>query len=175
MNKRQFLSLAAFGLGTLSGGLPTMARDAKRVEDAGTLFRWSHKDGHLIGQLSAPTDGWIAVGFNNAPTLSNTRFVIAVTSGNSVRAEEHIALVPDHRKVMELDLTPALSNVIGRYEQNRSHLNFSLPHQLRNRTESHQPAVSLSPGSMVHLMLAWSRAPEFDHHSAWRKHFKITL
>ncbi|MFK8032602.1 MAG: hypothetical protein AB8B94_00540 [Hyphomicrobiales bacterium] len=175
MNKRQFLSLAAFGLGTLSDGLPTMASNAMQVEDAGTRFQWYHKDGQLIGKLSAPTDGWIAVGFNDAPTLRNTRFVIAVTAGSSVRAEEHIALVPDHRQVTELGFASALMMVSGSYENGRSHLSFSLLHQIQNQMGTGQPALSLSPGSKVHLMLAWSRAPEFNHHSAWRKHFNITL
>lgn len=179
MNKRQFLSLAAFGLGTLSGRTSTMASALKRVEDAGTLFEWSHADGHLKCQLCAPTNGWIAVGFNNAATLRNTRFVIAVTSSTNLRAEEHIALVPDHKNVTELGLAPALRDVSGYSKDGRSHLSFSLPHLITGngkiQDKTHHPASSLSPGSPVHLMLAWSHAPEFDHHSAWRKHFDITL
>lgn len=175
MNKRQFLSLAAFGLGTLSGNIPTMARNAKKVETAGTLFEWSHMDGRLHGQLSAPTDGWIAVGFNNKPSLRNTRFVIAVTSGKSVYAEEHIALVPQHKNVTELGFPETLADVSGFYQQSRSHLSFSLPHQISAHTQSRQHALSLAAKSNVHLMLAWSRAPNFEHHSAWRKHFNITL
>lgn len=175
MNKRQFLSLAAFGLGTLSGNLPTMARNAKKVETAGTLFEWSHMEGRLHGQLSAPTDGWIAVGFNNKPRLRDTRFVIAVTSGKSVYAKEHIALVPQHKNVTEMDLPETLADVSGFFQESRSHLSFSLPHQIPNHTQNRQHTLSLAPGSNVHLMLAWSRAPEFNHHSAWRKHFNITL
>lgn len=175
MNKRQFLSLAAFGLGTLSGGLSTTANDTRQLQEAGTQFRWSHKDNRLTGHLSAPTTGWIAVGFNADATLRNTRFIIAHISGTHVRAEEHIALVPGHRDVVELGLTPTLSDIRGIYDKNLSHLRFSLPHYIPGNADPDLPALSLSPGSQVHLMLAWSHAPEFEHHSAWRKHFNITL
>lgn len=184
MNKRQFLSLATFGLGTLVGSPGTLASTppgtpkisdrsgtpVRSVTNDGVKFSWSHHNTTLIGTLSAPTSGWIAVGFNAEPGLRNTRFIIAATSVSPIRAEEHIARVPDHKSVAELGLVPALQNTSGTFANGRSHLEFQISQQIAG-----SPALSLAPGSRVHVMLAWSQAIAFDHHSAWRKHFPLTL
>lgn len=175
MNKRQFLSLATFGLGTLIGAPASLAatnpaNSARSVTQDGVTFSWCHDNTFLTGTLSAPTKGWIAVGFNEAPGLKNTRFIIAATSLFPIRAEEHIARVPDHKTVTELGLKPAMKLIRGSYADGRSHLEFQIPQRIADR-----PALSLAPGSRVHVMLAWSQAIAFDHHSAWRKHFPLTL
>lgn len=175
MNKRQFLSLATFGLGTLIGAPISRAATgpampARSVTQDDVTFSWRHDNTSLIGTLSAPTKGWIAVGFNEKPELKNTRFIMAATSLAPIRAEEHIARVPDHTSVTELGLKPALKLAQGSYADGRSHLEFQISQKITGR-----PALSLAPGSRVHVMLAWSQAVAFDHHSAWRKHFPLTL
>lgn len=175
MNKRQFLSLATFGLGTLikaPAALATTssAKPARSVTQDGVTFSWCHDNTSLIGKLSAPTNGWIAIGFNEEPGLKNTRFIMAATSLTPIRAEEHVAHIPDHKTVTDLGLDPALQKVSGSYANGRSHLAFQMSQTIAGR-----PALSLAPGSRVHVMLAWSQAVAFDHHSAWRKHFPLTL
>lgn len=174
MNKRQFLSLATFGLGTLirsSASLATNMQEtpARSVNHDGVVFSWRHQNLALIGTLRAPTSGWIAVGFNENPGLRNTRFIIAATSVSPIRIAEHLARVPDHKNVRELGLAPALQQASGAYSNGHSCLEFQMSQQFSNR-----PTLSLAPGSRVHVMLAWSQAVAFDHHSAWRKHFPLT-
>lgn len=167
MKRRYFLAMA----GTIVFG--TMARteaSPRQISADGVTFEWHHKNGRLFGTLSAPTSGWIAVGFNNQEKLSGTRFVIAAVSQNDVHAEEHIAVVPNHPKVQDMGLAPGLSDLLGALQIGQSKLWFSLPHRF---SDTENPV--LEPGHKTFLMLAWSRAPEFDHHSAWRKHFPVIL
>lgn len=175
MNKRQFLSLATISVGTLVGtpvSLASNTQGSKRqsMTRDGVKFSWRHHHDTLIGTLSAPTSGWLAVGFNESPGLRNTRFIIAVTSTSPITAEEHLAGVADHKNVTELGLEPALQTAHGSYIDGRSHLEFQMSHKFADR-----PALSLAPGTRVQVMLAWSLATAFDHHSAWRKHFPLTL
>lgn len=175
MNKRQFLSLATISIGTLVGTPAALASNTHRRQRQSIIrddvkFSWRHHHNTLIGSLSAPTSGWLAVGFNELPGLRNTRFIIAVTSISPITAEEHLASVPDHKNVTELGLEPALQTAHGSYIDGRSHLEFQMSHKFADR-----PALSLAPGSRVQVMLAWSQATAFDHHSAWRKHFPLTL
>ena len=174
MNKRQFLQgtlMVASGLTASSSSLPAIAEEqARRIIDDHVEFSWKHKADRLFGELSAPTAGWIAVGFNERRTLKGTRFVIAAVSTSPIRAEEHIALVPDHRNVSALGLPPALDHVSGSYSQGLSRLEFSLPHQFPEH-----PALQLAPGASPHLMLAWSQDADFTHHSAWRRHYDVQL
>lgn len=173
MNKRNFINMAF----ALVGGFPMFAHqraalsdDRRTIADDGVTFTWHHQAGRLRGTLSAPSPGWIAVGFNEARSLRNTWFVIASVASKPMRVEEHIALVPDHRKIADLGITPSIDHVSGFYREGRSQLEFSLPHALPKR-----PALRLAPGTKSHMMLAWSRAPEFDHHSAWRRHYDVEL
>ncbi len=140
------------------------------LTQGGMTFRWDHSKDRLHGMLRAQTKGWIAVGFNERPELAGTRFVIAAPSVTPLVADEHIALVPNHAEISTLGLSRAVSDVWGRYAGGWSELSFSLPHVFADR-----PALRLNGGEDVHLMLAWSRAPEFDHHSAWRGQFRTRL
>ncbi len=174
MTKREFLktSMAALGGAALSRVSASAAQheDPRSIVDAGVTFRWRHEAGRLHATLAAPTPGWIAAGFNEARTLSNTRFVIAAVSTAPIRVEEHIALVPDHQEVGRLGLPRAITDVSGYYDSGLSHLAFSLPQNFPER-----PSLRLSPGSKTYLMLAWSDEPDFDHHSAWRRHYDLIL
>lgn len=173
MDKRNFLNLAIAAVGGFALSAPSANADTVRrrtVDDDGVSFNWHHQAGRLRGTLSAPTTGWIAVGFNEISTLRNTWFVIASVAEVPIRVEEHIALIPDHRNVVDLGISPSVSHVSGFLGQGRSKLDFSLPHQLPKR-----PLLRLEPNSATYLMLAWSHEPDFSHHSAWRRHYEIAL
>lgn len=173
INKRKFLNMAF----AVVGGLPIFtppanatSADRRSVVDDDVTFTWHHQADRLRGTLSAPSAGWIAVGFNEVRTLRNTWFVIASVAAKPIRVEEHIALVPDHRNIVDMGIRSSIDHVSGFHRQGRSQLEFSLPHALPKR-----PALRLGPGTKTHLMLAWSHEAEFDHHSAWRRHYDVVL
>lgn len=183
MNKRQFLAILAGGLGTTyftrfgAVASPAIApinsesiHTKNQIEVEDVRFRWKHRSARIFGSMRAPTNGWVAVGFNDKPQLKGTRFVIGDVSASPIKVEEHIALVPDHQTVQKLDIEPALNNVSGQNDSGTSRLEFSLPHEFRDK-----PNLVLRPGSYIHLMLAWSHQGNFDHHSTWRRHYNITL
>ncbi len=140
------------------------------ISAGAVTFDWFHRDGRLFGTLTAPMPGWLAVGFNADQQLAGTRFVIAALIESRLRAEEHVALVPDHPEIGTLGGTSGLADLSARQQDGRTRLAFSLPHV---GTGLH--AMDLSPGTRSHLMLAWSHDPDFDHHSAWRRHYDVTL
>ncbi len=158
----------------LQCGLPNVAvgkGPALNAFTAGGMdFGWLHRHGRLHATLSAPTDGWFAVGFNDHPRLEGTRFVIATVSREPIRAQEHIALVPAHQDVASLGLEETLGTLEGNYDGERSYLSFSLPEVF---PDANNP--TLSAGQKTHLMLAWSTSPDFGHHSRWRRHFDVVL
>jgi len=86
------------------------------------------------------------------------------------QAEVHIARVPDHAKVGSLGGVSGLADVAGGRTGDETWLTFSLP--LRSGDDFE---IDLSPGRSVHLMLAWSVSPDFDHHSRVRVHRDVVL
>ncbi len=167
MHRRAFLACTLFGMASTQA----LAKQPMRhVQLDGTTFGWHHLGDRLFGDLSVPTKGWLAVGFNDEPALKGTRFVIGVVEANAVRAELHIADPPHHQPIESLGGLSDIRNLQGWRENGRSQIAFSLPHRRLDRF-----AVDLMPGRSIHLMLAWSNEPDFAHHSAWRRHVDVTL
>ncbi len=140
------------------------------VTAGGMHFTWRHEQDRFIATLRAPTQGWLAAGFNERQQLKGTRFVIAHVSTGAAKAELHLAEVPTHRNIEDLGGQPDLQVHEHDYANGMSHLVFSLP---ANGDGPH--SLALQPGAEFHLMLAWSHARDFDHHSAWRGHFDVIL
>lgn len=145
-------------------------QEFQRIKRGDMTFRWWHREGRLFGELSAPTAGWLAVGFNDQQTLRGTRFLIGVVEGVAALAEWHIADPPNHQPIEELGGRADIRNLRGWRDAGRSTLSFSLPHRDADRF-----SIDLTPGRPVHLMLAWSHEPDFAHHSAWRDHVDVVL
>ncbi|MEM6312306.1 MAG: DOMON domain-containing protein [Pseudomonadota bacterium] len=167
MNRRTF----AAGLGLTCLSLTATAKSAQReIELDGTQFAFWQGQGRLHARFTAPTDGWLAAGFNNDQRLEQTRFVIGAMRAGGFYAEEHIAVGPGHPTVQSLGFAPAVTDVVGEIWSNRSTMAFSLPHVFPDT-----PNPRLTPGTTTYLMLAWSQDTDFQHHSAWRRHLTITV
>lgn len=144
--------------------------DWSTLSKNGMTLRWRHADDRFYAELFAPTDGWLAVGFNERATLAGTRFVIGHIKGGEPYAEVHLAQPPQHRNVQELGGQPDLQLIDGDIKNGVSRIQFSLPQQ-----GTAPYALNLAPGQTIHLMLAWSQDPDFTHHSAMRVHLPLAL
>ncbi len=160
---KSFLALPLVPLGQV-------VQAAATITDPAVSFTWAHSDAGLTCTLEASTRGWVAVGFNSERRLKGTRFVMAARTGDRVRVEEYIARVPARERVAALGLAPAVTEAVLTHIPGGSRLRVTFSERFRD-----QPALSLAPGRTTHLMLAWSHETDFDHHSAWRAHYDITL
>lgn len=167
MNRRNFVMGGGLALSSIRASA-SPRREMMSVD--GTTFEYWHEGGRLYSTFSAPTTGWVAVGFNNEERLEGTRFVIGARVGNSFHAEEHIAVAPSHPNVQDLGLATAVEDVVGNASESTTTMRFSLPHLL---ADSDNP--TLLSGTRSYIMLAWSHHTDFEHHSAWRRHFLTEL
>ncbi len=171
LGKRKFLLLSSIAFGA-SGFVssPAHSNPVSEVVDGDVTFRWRRQDGRLQGWLSAPTDGWIAVGFNTVPGIAGTYFLMASVAGERQKIEEHYAIAPQHVPIAELGWSKTVQMRDSNFQDGVSSVAFSIAERPPEKER-----ITLTQGADVHLMLAWSREADFDHHSAWRKHFQITL
>jgi hypothetical protein len=167
MDRRKFV--LATGVSILASR-PNAEELSQNIEADGVVFQSWHRDGRLFASFSAPTRGWLAVGFNNHQRFEGSRFVIGASRGSAFQIEEHIAIVPNHAPVQELGLQAAVQDAAMQAKDGINSLEFSLPHHF---TDTDNP--SLVAGQLTYLMLAWSHESDFDHHSAWRRHFWVRL
>jgi len=140
------------------------------VTAVGMTFEWRTEGPHLRGRMTAPTTGWVTVGFNSRDELAGSKLVMGYVSGDRVVVEEHIADPPDHRPKTELGGHHAISDVTGYERDGATTIEFLL------ELDSGDPVdVSLRPGQRYHLTMAWSHEDDLYHHSARRTAVEITL
>lgn len=181
MNRRIFIGSGLVGLLGEAIAQPRLCRHFQqpqqpcqsnystiKIDDV--TFLWRHTDGTLQCQVSAPTQGWFAAGFNDSEGLDKAWIVIGHVTEPITRVEEHIATPPTHRTVQSLGLQPAIIEFSGLYSAGYSVLNFTVLHKINGR-----PELDLKRGNSLYLMLAWSYESDFEHHCAWRKHIAIIL
>lgn len=171
MSRRQFVLKGCMTV--LVGLLPATGKTSGitgLIKDGGVEFRWEHATEGLQCVLVAPTAGWIAVGFNAEHRLLGTRFLMAVTSEPVLRWQERVARVPPGENIQSLGVPAAFRVNAGEFRAGRSEISLTVARRI-----SSEPKVDLSAGTRPYLMLAWSNEADFDHHSAWRKHYAINL
>lgn len=125
----------------------------------------------LLCTLSAPTEGWIAVGFNRPDgDLKGARLIMTRMEGGRVVAEVHRADPPRHVRrappggsdrvrVLGGDRTPSVTTV-----------RIAVPWEGEAIDDP-----TLVPGQPILVILAWSIASDFQHHSRLREHRVVIL
>lgn len=126
------------------------------------------KNGQLQITLSAPTEGWLAVGFNNQNSIEGADLLMFCVKGTEVIFEDQF--VHAVGKYPEDRLCGGESNIrmeSAAEEPGRTVVKFSVPLNSGDKLDFvHQV------GQDFWLILAYSVSDDFDHHSIMRKHIK---
>ncbi len=165
----KFLSIAlAVWLSALSTTLPTQRPP---LEINGMTVNWVIKDQHIEFQLSAPTTGWLAIGFNETDALPGTYLVMARVRQRVAQVVEHKTLTPgDYQPITALGGQASVVVLSGKEQGNITSVQFRIPQQVADGFHK-----QLLPGSKWRLLVAYSREDDFKHHSMMRTNIAITL
>jgi hypothetical protein len=152
---------AVTGLTQASPSVPLFSNE---VADAGVRFRWALQgNDRLYGCMEAKTLGWVTVGFNPRGELDGARLVMGRVVNGKAHAEVHIAKPPQHVHRPAKNGGERVADVSGSQVDGVTRVCFSMPLAAADAED-----VSLVAGKSVHLVLAWSHEPDFQHHSAQR-------
>lgn len=163
-NPMLYLSLAAMSVSFAT------ASEWNNVEADGMCVRWRYVQTLLQIELAAPTEGWVAVGFHDRNVIVGAElFMAAVQNGSGVAEHHHVLAAGAHPRVESAGRRSALVEYQVRQDR-RGHIiaGFMIDHTTI-------PRLNLSQNSEVWLILAYSVAPEFDHHSRVRRHVRVRL
>lgn len=133
---------------------------------------WSYINDRIFIEMSAPTEGWIAIGFNTQTTITNIYLIMGVIdSNNKVVVQEHYVISPGNYKSFEaLGAKISVKNIEGEQLQRVTRLRFSLPIEAIGSYKR-----SLEQGAGYILTMAYSLEKDFQHHSIMRTSAKIKL
>jgi hypothetical protein len=114
----------------------------------------------LVVEATSPGQGWVAVGFHDAPDLAGSRLMMAARQHGTWVVEEHVPSPPMHPK--RTWGAVATAGPCSRDETGTS-VTFRVPLNPKD------PALAtLRPGEPIWLVTAWSHDDDFGHHSAQR-------
>jgi len=138
----------------------------KEVKINGMLFQYEIKEDSLYGFLSAPTMGWLMIGFNDKNTTSGADFkFFAVIDQTNVASDRKNIEGRNYPSDMKLGGKNNIKLIEGEENQNGTEISFVLPLQTGD-TNDFQHEM----GKPFWLILAYSAEDDFNHHSRMRKH-----
>jgi hypothetical protein len=164
-----FSILLGFSMSFRHPDLPSP--DIKTITQNGMTVSWLYRQDRMYFEMEAPTEGWVAIGFNERNTLPGSYLLMGSVVAGTPNVVEHYTLSPgDYRPVSALGAAPQLNDVGGSESGGKTRIRFSLPIESR-----HQYAKNMIEGSSWILHMAYSREDDFQHHSMMRTAVKVQL
>ncbi|MFN7119251.1 MAG: DOMON domain-containing protein [Saprospiraceae bacterium] len=143
----------------------------KEVNKNGMAVQWEIVKDSLHVIVFAPTQGWVAIGFNEQDELTGTHLIMGSVKNGEVHIEDRYIRKPgDHVSVRALGGVDAVAHQKGEENENGTRIAFHLP--LKVQDSYHW---LLAPGKPYYLLLAYSESDDFYHHSRMRTSVKIQL
>ena len=146
------------------------ALEAQNDIQAGKMHFWStvENDSILI-KINAPTQGWLAVGFNqNNQIIGSDLKMFCVRAGKVIMEDQFVKGIQNHLEDINIGGTNNLKLIYGFENSNGTSIAFKIPLASGDSYDYFHEI-----GQELWLILAYSVEDDFEHHSIMRKHFQI--
>lgn len=151
--------------------LMTVSPFSNSLTTEGFELEWTHQSDTVRFSLTAPTTGWVAVGFTDTGDLMDSNLIQGrVTNGTVFIQDQFITGFGEHPPVEALAVPSRISEVEGVEVNGETTITFSISKKKMDRLH-----YELSKGQEINVWLAYSVSDDFDHHSRKRILRKITL
>lgn len=141
------------------------------VTQNGMTVTWTIESDYLHIEARAPTQGWVAIGFNIKEGLQGTNLIMGAVKNGKVHIEDQwIVAVGEHKSILDLGGQDLLLEKAGKENAKGTTITFRIP--LQATDDFHH---NLEKGKAYHLLMAFSREDDFTHHSMIRTSVKIIL
>jgi hypothetical protein len=151
--------------------LLTMIMPLKSLVTEGFELEWERQGDQVRFSLTAPTTGWVAVGFTETGDLMDSNLIQGrVKDGKVFIQDQFITGLGEHPPVESLAVPSRISDLEGQEENGKTTIVFSIEKEKMDKLH-----YNLSEGKEIHVWLAYSVSDDFDHHSRKRILRKIVL
>lgn len=161
MRTKFFLTLFIF----IASFIAFSQEDYSVVEVKGIKFKWKINGDMLDVILSAPTTGWVSVGFDPTTKMKDANYVIAfVENGVAVARDDFGATLLGHKSDIDLGGKDNILNLKGFEKDGYTEISFSFPLDSNDKFDK-----KLSKGKH-NIILAYSKSDGFKKlHSVYAK------
>ena len=141
------------------------------ITQNGMTVSWSFDKENIVIEMEAPTQGWIAIGFNETSELTNTYLIMgAVTNGKAEVKEHHVFKPGDYQSFEAIGEPESITEVSGSQTSHSTSIQFSLP-----TSSFFQYSKTLKPNTEITMLIAYSQKRDFQHHSIMRTSINVKL
>ncbi len=145
--------------------------NCKSIKKNDLSVSWYYNEDRIFFEMSAPTNGWLAIGFNSKESIEGTYLIMGNVIKDKANVVEHYTISPgNYKPLTDLNMTVQIKDIQGIEKDNTTKLKFSLP--IESFSKYQRP---LSKDTAYVLWLAYSQEDDFQHHSMMRTFVNITL
>jgi hypothetical protein len=146
-------------------------KNMQTIAQGGMTVTWHHQNERIYFEMTAPTEGWVAIGFNFSDDITDTYLLMGnVVTNTPTVAEYYTVSTGNYKPITAFAVPPQVQHVTGLEGKNNTQLNFSVPVKAISKYQK-----DLLPGMEYVLHIAYSREDDFQHHSMMRTAVKIKL
>lgn len=131
----------------------------------------AHEGDHLVMTLRAPTTGWVGIGFNQSNDIVGSDLLLLHVEGGEAKAQDMYVKGIGNPKP-DTSLGGSTDVEIIAYEETAEYTSISFR---RPYPTSDPYDYVLAPDQEFWLILAYSTADDFSHHSRMREHQKVVF
>ena len=143
----------------------------KHLEVNGMTVEWVFRKNRVFFTLTAPTEGWVALGFNEKDDIVNTNLIFCrVKSGKVELSDHYVVAVGNHQPTEKLGGKSAFDDILGDEKGGKTTVSFSMP--IKSNDKWHYDLIE---GSKRWFICAFSAEDDFNHHSRMREHREAKL
>ena len=157
----------------LAISMSCLAQDkfSKVVEKNEMKVSWHFENDRIFFKMSAPTDGWVTIGFNTVKGTKGAYLLMGNIVEGVPNIIEHYTLNPgDYRTISSLGEKSQVKDITGVEKASNSTLVFSLPIIAVSKYQK-----DLTEGTEYTMIIAYSQEDDFQHHSIMRTSVNVTL
>ncbi|MBI9098383.1 MAG: DOMON domain-containing protein [Spirochaetaceae bacterium] len=143
----------------------------KEIIDKEISFQWKVEGEDLLIRLSAPTEGWVAVGFNPSRVMKDADYKLAYVKDGEVVMEDHFGTsLFGHKEDTTLDGSNDFEVTEGKEEGGITSVIFSIPLNSGDENDT-----ILAEGDEVKVLLAFGTRDNLSQKHKERTSVVITL
>ncbi|MDD5225236.1 MAG: DOMON domain-containing protein [bacterium] len=158
------------------GGTNTGDQGYQQVTDQNITLKWKVSGANLDLKVSAPTTGWVAVGFppsNTALMEQGTNLIIGYVQNGVVAIEDDYVNIPHfHQSDVALGGADNVTNKTGTQSGGSTEIGFTIP---LNSGDAYDVPLATGVTTTVLLAHALDGTTDFVTHHAVRTSVQITL
>ncbi len=145
--------------------------EKNKIEKNGVNVHWYFENDRIHFEMTAPTDGWVTIGFNTKSAMDGAYLLMGNVINNEVNLVEHYTSSSgNYKAITQHGADSKVENVQGFENGNSTTIKFSLPIRASSKYQR-----DLSVGMEYVMTIAYSQEDDFQHHSSMRTSVNVTL